>query len=385
MRGGTRFLLVGAICGLTWAAALRGWTDELTPGALYLRFTWTTLALVLLPGLVVGALLGWSAYVRSTGVRGSGWLVVSPVLLAAVLLDPGLRDGVVGDRTWDAVLSVVATALAVGYVLARPRWSTVRVGCAVVAVLGLLLVADKASLAAPVDTPRGAWVCLYGCLLALLLGLAATLPYPRVRRPLGSTGWITLGAVTGLAWSCALREFMAQVAGSDSGVEWGLTFGFILLPGAAIGALLGWAEALRRRGGRRVPRVLVFSPFLFAAVLFSDPLHLGELFEDGIGGGTVGVPLIAILGGHAVCGRGALWGRIVAGVLFLAGFTTWLLVATDVGGPEFSLATAHGLWVSTLYESLLVVFALAASVPQRAPHRVPVLVTGREDAWLTAG
>jgi hypothetical protein len=42
-------------------------------------------------------------------------------------------------------------------------------------------------------------------------------------------------------------------------------------------------------------------------------------------------------------------------------------VATDVGGPSFSLTTAHGLWASALYESLLVLFALAASVPHSAP------------------
>jgi hypothetical protein len=159
---------------------------------------------------------------------------------------------------------------------------------------------------------------------------------------------------------------MAEVAGDESGVEWGLTFGFILLPGALIGACLGWAEVRRRRG--RPPQWrLVLAPFLFAAVLFSDPFHMSELFEDGIGGGTVGVPAIAILGGFAISGRGRLWGRIVAGLLFLTGFTIWLLVATDVGGPSFSFTTVHGIWVSTLYESLLVVFALGTSVAQRPP------------------
>jgi hypothetical protein len=53
--------------------------------------------------------------------------------------------------------------------------------------------------------------------------------------------------------------------------------------------------------------------------------------------------------------------------VFLAGLVTWLVVATDVGGPSFSLRTVHGLWASALYESLLVLFALAASVPHSAP------------------
>jgi len=74
-----------------------------------------------------------------------------------------------------------------------------------------------------------------------------------------------------------------------------------------------------------------------------------------------------MLGGYAVSGRGPAWPRRLSGLVFLAGFVTWLVVATGVGGPSFSLTTAHGLWASTLYESLLVLFALAASVPHRAP------------------
>ncbi|TDE03080.1 hypothetical protein E1269_20695 [Jiangella asiatica] len=49
-------------------------------------------------------------------------------------------------------------------------------------------------------------------------------------------------------------------------------FGYILLPGLGIGALLGWAEHLRRTGGRRHWRWLTFSPFLFTAVLVRDSL-----------------------------------------------------------------------------------------------------------------
>src|SRR4029453_14755214 len=61
---------------------------------------------------------------------------------------------------------------------------------------------------------------------------------------------VSLGGVCGLAWAAALRGFMAQVAGAESGVSWGGTFGWILLPGVVTGLLLGWAEYLRRPGGR---------------------------------------------------------------------------------------------------------------------------------------
>jgi hypothetical protein len=239
------------------------------------------------------------------------------------------------------------------------------------------MVFGMGGIAAPMSTARGMWVSVYGFALVLLLGLAAMLAYPQQGGQLRTSGWIALGALIGLAWACSLRSFMAEVAAEESGVDWDLTFGYILLPGVVIGALLGWAEVRRRRGEPPQWR-LVLAPFLFAAVLFSDPLHLGELFESGIGGGTFGVPAIAILGGFAVSGRGPLWGRCLAGLGFLAGFITWLLVATDVGGPSFSLTTAHGLWVTTLYESLLVCFALAASVPQRT-----AVAISRPDATAT--
>jgi hypothetical protein len=359
-----RYLAVGGICGLTWAAGFRGWMAQLARGDSHSEVTWMTLVLLLLPGLLIGASLGWSAYLRSAGVHGSRWLIFSPVLFASALLDPEIFHGLITDGTGGGALIVVATALCIGYVLARRGWSVRRAGCALVAGLGT-------------------WVALYGTVFVLLFGLAAVLPHSPVHGPLGPSGWIVLGALAGLAWACALREFMAEVAAADSGVEWGLTFGFILLPGALIGACLGWAEVRRRRGQPQQWR-LVLAPFLFAAVLFSDPLHLGELFNEGIGGGTVGVPAIAILGGFAISGRGRLWGRIVAGLLFLTGFTVWLLVATDVGGPSFSFTTVHGIWVSTLYESLLVVFALGTSVAQRPPAPERVLATLREPITTVA-
>jgi len=77
--------------------------------------------------------------------------------------------------------------------------------------------------------------------------------------------------------------------------------------------------------------------------------------------------VIAMLGGYALSGRGFAWPRRLSGLVFLAGLVTWLVVAADVGGPSFSLTTVHGLWASTLYESLLVLFALAASIPHSAP------------------
>jgi hypothetical protein len=226
------------------------------------------------------------------------------------------------------------------------------------------------TMAAPISTARGAWVCLYGLTLVMLLCLASVLPYQPVRRPSRRVSWVELGALCGLAWACALRSFMAAVAGPDSLVEWGPTFGFILLPGAVIGALLGWAEFLRRSEGGSARHRLAYAPLLFAAVLVPGLFHPGSFLEGGIGGSAIGVPVIAMLGGFAISGRGPMWGRALAGLWFTAAFVVWLVAAVPVGGESFALDTAHGLWVTVLFESLLVTFAVAASAPH-APTRHP--------------
>jgi hypothetical protein len=55
----------------------------------------------------------------------------------------------------------------------------------------------------------------------------------------GPTVTVLVGGVCGLAWAAGLRGFMAQIAGSESSVDWAGTFGWILLPGIGVGALLG--------------------------------------------------------------------------------------------------------------------------------------------------
>jgi hypothetical protein len=193
-RAATRYLVVGGLCGLAWAAGLRGWMAELAAGGSGSNVTWLTLVLVLLPGTIIGALLGWSAYLRSKGVRGSRWLVFSPVLFASALLDPEILYGLITDGTGAGALIVLATTLSIGYVLSRRRRSIRRTACAVVAALGLLLIGGMGGMAAPMSTARGAWVSLYGFVLVLLFGLASVLPHPPTRKTLGSRGWnISLG------------------------------------------------------------------------------------------------------------------------------------------------------------------------------------------------
>jgi hypothetical protein len=228
------------------------------------------------------------------------------------------------------------------------------------------MIAGMGGMAGPLGAARGAWVSLFGLSFMLIFCVASVLPYPPVHAPRGAWSFASLGALSGVAWACALRSFMAEVAGKESGVEWVNTWAFILLPGL----LIGWAEYLRRTGGRPRWRLLALSPLLLAAILvrglIEDPTHM---FEGGIGAGAIAIPVLCIIGGYAMSGRGSLLTRVPAGVVGAATLVVWPLTGTAVGGPSFVLTTPHGLWATVLYDGLLIIFALAASVPQRDPVR----------------
>jgi len=194
--------------------------------------------------------------------------------------------------------------------------------------------------------------------------LSATTTEPLATRTTHPAMFITVGAICGLAWASSLRGFMSQVVGADSEVSWSGTFLWILLPGVLCGGLLGWAEFLRRTGGRR-RWWLVFSPLLFAAVLVPGLLDPAHFMEGGIGGGAIGVPAIGIIGGYALSGRGRRWTRGIAAIVVLAGFVVWALTATSVGGPSFALNTPHGAWLTLQYYSFLALLCLACSIPLR--------------------
>jgi hypothetical protein len=203
-----------------------------------------------------------------------------------------------------------------------------------------------------------------------------------VRGHRSPTRLLLLGALLGLAWACGLRGFMAEVAGDDSGVDWGMTFGYILLPGVVTGPLLGWAEHLRASCGRRGWRWLTLAPLTFTAVLFSEgPLGFLGIFEDGIGGGAIGVPLYGIVGGYALSGRGPLWGRVVCGLLACTVVPIWALTVTSFA-PHLAIDTPRGAWVALHYYSLILILMLACSIPHRAPapshHRDVAAPTPKE-------
>ncbi|HSV37491.1 MAG TPA: hypothetical protein VLI04_01920 [Nocardioidaceae bacterium] len=146
----------------------------------------------------------------------------------------------------------------------------------------------------------------------------------------------------------------------------GGTFGYILLPGLLIGLLLGWAEHLRRSGGLHRRRWLAWSPLLFAAILFSEgPLGVLGVFEDGLGGGALGVPVYAMAGGYAISGRGPRWGRLAGGLLALTAVPIWVVTVESFAGADLVVTTPRGLWVAVYYWSFLALFMVAAAIPHR--------------------
>lgn len=177
---------------------------------------------------------------------------------------------------------------------------------------------------------------------------------------------VLLGGLCGLAWAAGLRGFMAQIVGEESSVSWSGTFGYVLAPGVLVGLLLGWAEHLRRTGGRRRWRWLALSPLLFTAVLFSEgPLEVLGIFEDGIGGGAIGVPLYAMVGGYAISGRGPRSSRLACGALALTVIPIWILTVESFAGADLAVTTPRGLWVALYYYSFLALFAVGAAIPHR--------------------
>jgi hypothetical protein len=372
----SRSVVVGAILGLAWSASLRGYMAQLA--APESQVTWLgTFAGVILPGAVVSALLGWTHHRRGTG---PAWLAWSPLLLAvAPLTLPGAITTLITTGMGGGAIGLTLLAMLGGWSLSGrgPRWARIPAGIVAYAMVPAAYLGPPMRPELDPATPYGAWVATLLSALFVLLSLACAIP---MRRPTHEAGdkppkgnhnskiageLVLLGALGGLAWAAGLRAFMSEVAGPESGATWLGTFGWIFAPGAAIGALLGWAEHLRRAGGRRGWRWLALSPLLFASVLVSGLADPSSMFEGGIGGGAIGVPVLGMLGGYALSGRGRLWGRLLCGALALSAIPVWALVADNVGGAGLGIGTPRGAWAALLYYALLAVLALGSAIPHR--------------------
>ena len=177
-----------------------------------------------------------------------------------------------------------------------------------------------------------------------------------------------VGALGGLTWSCALRGWMIALAGPESTLTWTGTLGGVLLPGTAVGGLLGWAE-LRRRSGAPTSPWLVASPALLALAPLAVPGVLTLLIETGQGSGALGMVSLAMLAGFSQSGRGRPTARLAAGLIgFAAVPALWLAPPMR---PELDTATPYGALAAATFSTLFVTLALGCSLPMRQPHTVP--------------
>lgn len=226
-----------------------------------------TFLYILAPGVVAGAVLGLAAHHRAAGRPPGRWFVLTPLMFAVGLVDPRLLWWLLHTGESSGALLMALAAMSAGYALTRRRWTTGRVAAAAFALLAVAGMGALAMTAAPLSSPRGAWVAVFGASHLAVLCLAATLTHRPSGRRLDASSYIAIGALCGLAWAAALRSLMVALGSDGSTVDWLGTFGGVLAPGAVTGALLGWAEFARRSGRPRHVRLLAPAPLAMAAVV----------------------------------------------------------------------------------------------------------------------
>jgi hypothetical protein len=175
-------LAVGALVGLAWFAALRALTWEVAGNEPRVDAI-GTVAFVLLPGAVIGAVIGGAERQRRRGsVSHRRWVVWTPLLFAAVLLQNprdllGGFDGGVGL----SAVAVPAICMIGGYGLSGhgPRW--LRAACVLVLIGCVPAWALTAtSVGGPtmgLNTPHGAWGAVLCWSLLVTFSIAAGLPH----------------------------------------------------------------------------------------------------------------------------------------------------------------------------------------------------------------
>jgi hypothetical protein len=171
--GRVRFIVIGAVVGVAWAASLRGFMAQLAgPES---TFTMAgTFGTILPTGMVVGALLGWAEYQHRIGRRHRS-LILVPLLigiipsLATATLDPG-------------PIGLALLAMAGGYAISGrgPLWTRALAGIVNLAGVVVTFLAPKPFPELSYTTPHGLWFDTLGASLGMVLALACAIP---MRRP----------------------------------------------------------------------------------------------------------------------------------------------------------------------------------------------------------
>jgi hypothetical protein len=171
--GRNRFIVIGAIVGVAWAASLRGFMAQLA--GVESTFTMAgTFGVILPTGAVVGALLGWAEYQHRSGQQYRS-LILAPLLIGII---PTLATA-----TLDPSPIVLALfAMAGGYAISGrgPLWTRAVAGMVNLAGVVVTFLAAKPFPELSYATPHGLWFDTLAASLGTVLALACAIP---MRRP----------------------------------------------------------------------------------------------------------------------------------------------------------------------------------------------------------
>lgn len=178
-------MLVGAILGLAWAAAFRGFMAEIAGGAS--RFEWYgTFVGILAAGVIAGALLGLADYFRRTGGRAHWrWLALAPLAFAVLPLTmEGAIEALFTQGLGGGAIAIPLVGIAGGFAVSgRGRlWARMLCGILTAALLVaiVLTVPSVGGTRLALDQPRGAWVATLTVACVIVLCLASSIPFRRV-------------------------------------------------------------------------------------------------------------------------------------------------------------------------------------------------------------
>jgi hypothetical protein len=171
--GRIRFIVIGAVLGVAWAASLRGFMQQLA--GLDSRFTFTgTFGIILPTGTIVGALLGWAEYQHRAGHQYR-LLILAPLLIGVI---PDLATATADPSP----IALALLAMAGGYAVSGrgPLWTRIAAGIVNLAGVAVTFLAPKPSPDLSTATPHGLWFDTLGASLGVVLALACCIP---MRRP----------------------------------------------------------------------------------------------------------------------------------------------------------------------------------------------------------
>lgn len=173
---------LGALCGLAWAASFRAVMSEFV-GAASIVVWLDTFAAVLLPGVIVGGLLGWAHTIRLSGGRpGWRWLGAAPAAFAvAPMLLPNAIPALVTLGLGGGAIAVPLLAIGGGFAMAGRGRLWARIVCGVISTVMIIGVSLATfAIGGPrlaMTEPRGVWVALLASSLLTLLTIAASIPF----------------------------------------------------------------------------------------------------------------------------------------------------------------------------------------------------------------